>query len=87
VPGDEFYLRAFRELSTCRHGSGLAPIPWTSIVEYGLLARLDADNMRLFVDVIRAMDIAFLKWEADQTDRRRAAEAPPDKDGRTLVRP
>ena len=66
-PGDEFYLRAFSELSTCRaiafEGSG--PIPWKDIVQFGLFSELDEDLLKAFVKIIRHMDDGYLKWQRD----------------------
>lgn len=67
-PGDEFYLRAFSELSTCRFmgfdGSG--PIPWKDIVQYGLFSDLDEDLLKAFIRIIRHMDDGYLQWQREQ---------------------
>lgn len=60
--GDEFYLRAFWDLSTTRRawGAQLGPIPWDRIVHYGMHYGLDAVMMEVFVRVIRALDEEWL---------------------------
>lgn len=60
--GDEFYLTAFSELSSCRaFGTTIGPIPWNRILEYGAWKQLDRGMMELFVYVIREMDEAYIK--------------------------
>ena len=71
-PQDDFYLRAFWDLSTEREvGFGVGPIPWSKIVEYGELEGLDLDVMRSFVRVVREMDTGYLKWQSDEADKKR----------------
>lgn len=64
----EFYLDAFRELSTCRPGAmDLMPIPFTAIVEYSRIYELgDFDD---FFYIIRAMDDVFLKLYYDASKK------------------
>lgn len=45
---------------------GLGPIPWDKTIEYGHIVGLDDDMIKLLVEAIRAMDVAYLKWEDDQ---------------------
>ena len=67
MSGDEFYFKAFWDLSTCRQiGMGQGPIPWDKMIEYGHVAGLDDDMTDVLVGVIRAMDAAYLKWEDAQ---------------------
>ena len=76
LPGDQFYLDAFWDLSTCRPvGMSEGPIPWTSIVEYWRMSGLDDDTMELFVGVIRAMDAEYMIWRNDQAERQKARGA------------
>ena len=66
LPGDQFYLSAFHELSTTRAtGFSIGPIPWDKIVDYAELAGLDEDLRVDFQQVIRVLDNAYLKWSAD----------------------
>ena len=66
LPGDQFYLSAFHELSTTRAtGFGLGPIPWDKILRYAEIAGLDDDLRADFQQVIRVLDNAYLKWSAD----------------------
>lgn len=56
----DFYLDAFRELSTCRSsGMGLGPIPFTAIVEYSRL--YDVGDFDDFNYIIRLVDNAYLE--------------------------
>ncbi len=69
LDGLDFYVDAFRELSTCRPGGmGLLPIPFTAIVEYSRIYEIeDCDE---FAYVIRAMDDTFMReYLADQQRR------------------
>lgn len=60
--GDDFYLKAFWELATCRDfGLGLGPIPWFHCVQYAQLYGLDHEMTQLFVNVIRELDECYLK--------------------------
>ena len=62
VRGDDFYIEAFWELSSCRDfGMGIGPIPWHRIVQYGEWKKLDDGMMRLFIRIIRELDDAYVK--------------------------
>jgi hypothetical protein len=62
VRGDDLYLSAFWELSSCRNfGMGIGPIPWNFIVMYGERKGLDAGMLDVFVYVLRALDEVYLK--------------------------
>ena len=68
LPGDEFYLTAFYELSTCRSiGWALGPIPWRDIIFYAHYAELEADLLPVFVLALRAMDAAYLEYAKRKT--------------------
>lgn len=70
VEGDDFYLRAFRNLSTERQvGMSLGPIPHSKVREYGKTAGLDSDTLELFETAIRAMDEFYLSWIREQSSR------------------
>lgn len=68
LPGDEFYITAFYELSTCRsYGWSLGPIPWRDIIYYADFAVLDEDLLPVFVQSIRAMDTVYLEYVKKKT--------------------
>jgi hypothetical protein len=72
APGDEFYLAAFRQLSTCRHvGEQIGPIPWVAIVEYARHCRLDDDVADVFVQAIMAMDAGYMEDQHRQMEQAR----------------
>lgn len=59
--GDQFYLSAFWDLSTCRqNGWSPGPIPWNHIRDYAEYAGLDRDNGFRFAAIIRRMDAYYL---------------------------
>ena len=60
TPGDQFYMLAFHRLATCR-SMGPGPIPWRDIVDYADRSRLDRVETAVFVDVISALDRAWLE--------------------------
>lgn len=66
------YWVAFDELSSCRSYAGMAgvpqPIPWTAINEYAIRHRFAGEAFDDLVDLVRAMDTAFLKHAAEKVD-------------------
>jgi hypothetical protein len=65
--GDDFYLSAFYELSTCRrYGNVIGPIPWNRIVQYGDRKQLDEEVCDAFVYIIREMDSSYISWYSKQ---------------------
>lgn len=69
--GDDFYLRAFWELSSERQfGHAIGPIPWSKIVQYGERRKLDDAMMLVFEHVMRILDEAYLRWQRDDQERR-----------------
>lgn len=68
IAGLEFYMEAFRELGSCRPMSMVSgPIPFTAIVEY---FRLYGDGeFDDFLYVIRRMDVAFLEYQAKNSEK------------------
>lgn len=69
--GDDFYLRAFTDLSSERQfGHAIGPIPWSKIVWYGERRNLDDPMMRVFEFVMRELDEAYLKFQRDEQQRR-----------------
>ena len=72
VRGDDFYMRAFWELSSCRHfGSAIGPVPWNYIVDYGSQKGLDPGMMEVFAAVIREIDESYLRWQREAQKARR----------------
>jgi hypothetical protein len=68
--GDEFYINAFYELSTCRLvGNETGPIPWDKIVLYASFHGLERDLIPLFIRVIIEMDASYLKWLSDKREK------------------
>lgn len=80
APGEEFFLRAFWELSTERQiGWASGPIPHSAILGYGERAGLESSTMGLFVQVLRSMDAAYLGWLAKERERlNKSREKPGD---------
>jgi len=65
---DVFYLKSFHDLSTCRvSGMGVGSIPWTAMIQYASWYGLEKDVTEAFVDIMRAMDNAFIKYQSDKT--------------------
>lgn len=69
VEGFEFWLDAFRELSTSRPvGMDLAAIPFTAIAEYFRIYELwDFDE---FIYIIRVMDVTYMELNRAEADRK-----------------
>lgn len=68
--GDEFYMRAFWNLSSERQfGHAIGPIPWSKIIDYGERRNLDDTMMDVFEHVLRELDEAYLKWQRDRQKR------------------
>lgn len=62
---EQFFLDAWRWLTRERDtGFGLGPIRPSSIVYYGEYKGLPVEDIDLLIDVIMAMDDAFLKEKA-----------------------
>lgn len=71
IDGLDFYLDAFRDLSTCRpSGLDLQAIPFTAIVEYFRIYELD--DFDEFAYLIRLMDTCYLNMarEASENEKR-----------------
>jgi len=66
---DEFYWRAFVDLSSCRvNGMGLGAIPWTAIRTYA--KEYEVVDFDFFYDVIRMTDEGYLQHIAEQQEQR-----------------
>lgn len=64
-PGDDFYIRGFHNLNTCRTiGMAMGPIPWTAIYTYAISSILNEDLIDPFIQIIREMDSGYLKYQA-----------------------
>ena len=60
--GLEWYMTAFRDLSSCRSlGMGLGPIPWTAIEAYAYANDLDDYERWELHTVIRHVDGVWLE--------------------------
>jgi hypothetical protein len=69
LSGFDFYISAYRELSTCRPiGMGIGPIPFTSIAEYAKIFDIGGEEFFEFLYYIRAMDDEFLRLEKERND-------------------
>jgi hypothetical protein len=83
VRGDEFYMRAFWELSSTRSfGMAVGPIPWHRIVQYGDRAGLDGEMMRIFEYVMRGLDEDYLTSMRDRQKRQTEQTRPRVKPSR-----
>jgi hypothetical protein len=62
--GDEFFLTAFYQLSSCRHltSESPGPIPWDKIILYASVKELEPDVSLAFEYILREMDAGYLKW-------------------------
>ncbi len=68
IDGLDFYIDAFRELSSCRPGGmSLQAIPFTAIAEYSRIYELD--DFEDFAYIIRRMDNAFMKLSEASTKK------------------
>lgn len=47
----------------------LGPIPHDKIVEYGIRAGLDHENVEALVEIVRTMDKVYLEWCEKETAR------------------
>jgi len=46
---------------------GVGSIPWTAMIQYASWYGLEKDVTEAFVDIMRAMDNAFIKYQSDKT--------------------
>lgn len=83
-PGDNFYFRAFWELSSCRQfGWSVGPIPWRDMVLYAEYAGLDSENTQLFATVLRELDEVYLSWSRDEVKRKTEITKPATESSKT----
>lgn len=70
LDGLEPYYEAFAELSTCRDVAlGTGPIPWTAIDQYAMRYGYEGEEFEYLERLVRALDDAFLKYQADKKDK------------------
>lgn len=65
----ELYYFAFIDLGSCRNYEG-GEIPWTAIREYCDEYDLDEDQRVIMFDVIRSVDIWFLKEVEKRSEKK-----------------
>ena len=79
--GFEFYLDAFREISTSRpSGFSVGAIPFTAIAEYFTIFNIDGDFDE-FASIIRRMDNVYLELNAE--DMKASSKKEGEKSGGT----
>ena len=83
VRGDDFYIRAFWELSSCRQfGQFVGPVPWDKIVAYAERKQLDSAMVEVLEVVIRELDEVYLSDLRENRRRQTETTKPePDEDG------
>lgn len=73
---DDFYWRAFWDLSTTRqHGMGIGGIPWDKMVRYAEIHEVYEENIPAFLEVMTAMDRAYLEWHVEEAEAKRKPAA------------
>lgn len=84
VRGDDFYIQAFWELSSCRDfGQFVGPIPWDKIVMYGERKGLDSAMIDVLEVVVRELDEVYLR---DLREQRRKEQDQANRDARRKTR-
>jgi hypothetical protein len=63
----------------------LGPIPYGKIKQYGIDEELEDGVLLMFIDTIRAMDIAYLKDSDEEQKKKSPPRAPMSKDDKTDV--
>lgn len=77
-PVDVFYMKSFYDLGTCRMSAmSIGAIPWTAIVEYAVFYHLEPDVIEAFVDIIREMDQAYVKYQEDAKEKNKPKKPKP----------
>ncbi len=67
--GLDIYYEAFLELGSTRSiGMDLGPIPWTAIDRYAQRHGYEGDDFEYLVQMVRALDEAFLKYTRDKRE-------------------
>jgi len=64
LPGQNFYLEAFDQLTTCRFvgGGSIGRIPWTALWKYSEAHGMSEEEFKLFQHVINCMDTFYVQW-------------------------
>lgn len=77
LPGEEFYIIAFWDLSTERgmSGSMIGSIPWSKAREYARVHGVDPSMLDPFWRIIAVMDDAYLGYQTKQYARHSRAAA------------
>lgn len=71
LPGEEFYLNAFMDLSGDRSvGMGPGPIPWTVMVKYAQFKGIDEDFIDYFTRILRIIDSRYIEWQNAESEKR-----------------
>ena len=62
--GEEFFITAFYQLSSCRSFADAAPgpIPWDKIVQYADRRGLDLEMGQAFEHIMRIIDSKYTEW-------------------------
>jgi hypothetical protein len=70
-PGQEFYIDAFDQLTTCRlvTGGSVGRIPWTAVHQYAEVMEMDYYEFLVFQQVIAKLDSFYVSWVYDQMKR------------------
>ena len=73
LPGNEFYYRAFLNLTTCRSAAyeSEGVISYFSIVQYGNLLGLSQDEIEDLAFIIGHMDDEYLKVKSEKMNANR----------------
>lgn len=68
LPGEAWFLKAFRNVSTerQRNGPSIGPIPWSKVIQYGDRSGLDAEAVDLLWTMVQALDLTYMEWYVDE---------------------
>lgn len=80
-PYAELYYFAYIDLGSCRNYEG-GEIPWTAIKEYADEYELDEDQRVILFNVIRSVDIWFLKEIEKRADKKNGRQNSERRHGR-----
>lgn len=80
--GNELYLRAFMELSSCRElGFGMeGPIPWNQIRDWCAFHDITGETRDDLFHLVKVLDLAFLRFSRNKArDAGKGGESGPGK--------